>query len=245
MKQALVTGASKGIGKEIALALLKQGFFVHATYNTGVEDSRNISSQNKNIKFYKCNFTQQNELDKLINKLLRFKFDCIVNNSGMIKFENFNDFNFQNWRDTFEVNLHAPLFISLKLQNNLNKNASIINIASLDGYVGSFASMAYSASKASLINLTKSLGNNFGSKYGVRVNAIAPGWIDTGMSTDESFAATSLTPLSRNGTPYEIADLVVFLASEKSSFINGSTIVIDGGYGNVDYIMLQESLKNE
>lgn len=240
MKTALVTGASKGIGKSIALMLISKGYIVHATFNTGQEEAAQIENENQNIKFHKCNFLIDNELENLINSLNGIKFDAIVNNAGMIIFENFNKFDFRIWKDTFQVNLLAPLYLSLMLKDNLNAKASIVNVASLDGLVGSFSSMSYSASKAALINLTKSLGNNFGIK-GIRVNSVAPGWIDTGMSSEASYEATKITPLGRNGKPEEVADLVLYLLSEKSSFINGETIVIDGGYGNVDYIMLQEA----
>lgn len=240
MKTALVSGASKGIGKSIALKLLKEGYMVYATYNSGKIDALKIENEYSNIKFYKCDFTNDEDLSSLIKKIGKIRLDAIINNAGMIEFENFKDFDFKLWKDTFQVNLFAPLYLSLKLQDNLTDSASIVNISSLDGYVGSYSSMAYSSSKAALINLTKSLGNNFGLR-GIRVNALAPGWIDTGMATEESYEATKLTPLGRNGTPDEVANLVYFLVSEQSSFVNGETIVIDGGYGNVDYIMLQES----
>ena len=120
------------------------------------------------------------------------------------------------------------------------QNGSIVNIASTDGLTGSYSSMSYSASKAALINLTKSLAINYG-KYQVRVNSISPGWINTGMSTESSYEATKLAPLGRNGKPQEIADLVSYLISPKASFITGSNIVIDGGYSCVDYIMKKEA----
>lgn len=240
MKTALVTGASKGIGKTIALNLVNNGFMVHATYNTGTTEAETIEKGNKNIHFHKCNFLFDKELKDLVNVLAPIKFDAIVNNAGMIEFEDFNTFNFEIWKNTFQVNLFAPLYLSIMLKDNLNSGAAIVNIASLDGYIGSFSSMSYSASKAALINLTKSLGNNFGLR-GIRVNSIAPGWINTEMATDASYEARKLTPLGRNGKPEEVADLVSYLLSEKASFINGETIIIDGGYGNVDYIMLQEA----
>ena len=118
--------------------------------------------------------------------------------------------------------------ICLGLKDNLSKNGAIVNIASTDGMTGSFGGMAYSASKAALINLTKSLGNNFGPK-GIRVNAIAPGWINTDMDTEVVEDAPDLTPLGRNGKPEEIAYTALFLASNEASYITGAVLVVDGG----------------
>jgi NAD(P)-dependent dehydrogenase (short-subunit alcohol dehydrogenase family) len=139
-----------------------------------------------------------------------------------------------------QVNLNSVLVLSLGLKDELTTSGSIINITSTDGNTGSFASMSYAASKAALSNLTKSLANNLGAS-GIRVNAVAPGWINTGMATEASYEAVTLAPLGRNGKPEEVAELVYFLSSKKASFINGAIIPIDGGYTNVDYIMKKEA----
>ena len=119
------------------------------------------------------------------------KFAAIVNNVGTFAEETFENFDFAEWDRVLEVNLTTPLIVSIELQSCLQHGASIVNISSTDGFTGSFGSMAYSASKAALSNLTKSFANNF-AVMGVRVNAICFGWINTGMLTDASFKATHL-----------------------------------------------------
>jgi len=243
-KLALVTGASRGIGRAIAVRLLKSGYNVIGTYNTGKKESKELSAEYPKISWLQADFSDHAQVERLITRLKSKSLDAIVNNAGVIEFEDFEKFDWSIWTKTFQVNLYTPLFIVLGLQKQLKPGAAIVNISSLDGMVGSFASMSYSASKAALINVTKSLGNNLG-RRGIRVNALAPGWINTGMSTPESMEATKITPLGRNGRPEEIADAVAFLLSDRAAFINGQTIIIDGGFGNVDYIMLQEALGRE
>lgn len=239
-KNVLVTGVSRGIGKAICERLIAEGYFVYGTYNTGIQEANSLRNQLGALEIHQADFADRRQTLALIEKLRDIRFHGIVNNAGMIEFEDFENFDPGLWDRTLEVNLNAPLLISLGLGLRMERGGSIVNIGSTDGLIGSFSSMAYSATKAALINLTMSLGNNFGLR-GIRVNALAPGWIDTGMSTPESYEAAHITPLQRNGTPAEVADLVLYLLSDGASFINGSTIVIDGGYSNVDYIMLRET----
>lgn len=237
---ALVTGMSRGIGKAICEKLVDDGFFVCGTYNTGEEEAREVKRRLRNVEIFQADFQHRDQVLRLIDQLKDTRFDAIVNNAGMFGDEDFEDFDFDEWDNTLAVNLTTPLIISIKLQDQINKGGAIVNIASTDGFIGAFASMAYAASKAALINITKSLANNFGPR-GIRVNAVAPGWVDTGMSTEESFDAVDLTPLGRNARPEEVAEVVSFLVSDRASFMSGATVVVDGGYTCVDYIMKQEA----
>jgi 3-oxoacyl-[acyl-carrier protein] reductase len=240
-KTALVTGISKGIGKAIARQLISDGFMLYGTYNTGELEAKELKDQLKNLEIFQVDFSKRSNTLGLIESLRAIEFDAIVNNAGIFQPENFNDFDFNAWDATFEVNLNAPLLLSLKLKDNLRDGGTILNIASTDGLTGSFNSIAYAASKAALISITKSLANTLGARA-IRVVGIAPGWIsNTGMNTAVSSEAAQLASLGRNGTPEEIAQLASFLISDKAGFITGTTIIADGGYTCVDFIMKKEA----
>lgn len=240
MKKVLVTGVSKNIGKAICEKLVEEGFFVVGTYNTGNEEAEALKAKLKNVEIHQVDLSDNVQLSNLLETLKQHNYYAIVNNAGVIHFELFDNLSFENWENTFAVNLNAPLRIIHGLKDNIQKNGAIVNIASTDGMNGCYASIAYSASKAALINLGKSLGNIFGPK-GIRVNTISPGWVGSGMDSPAITEAEANTPLGRTAKPEDVAKLVNYLISEEASFVNGENIVIDGGYSNVDPILKKEA----
>ena len=235
-----MTGISKGIGKAICEMLVSEGYFVHGTYNTGEKEAGGLKEKLKNVEIYQVDFTNRQKLLELVEKLKKYQLDVIVNNAGVIHFELFDTLTIDSWDDTLSVNLTAPLLICHGLRKNINRGGSIINISSTDGSSGCYASIAYSVSKAGLINLTKSLGNIFG-PINIRVNSVSPSWVGAGMDSPAVKEAVDNTPLGKIATFDEIAKVVSFLVSEKASYINGTDITVDGGYSNVDPILKKEA----
>lgn len=254
-KTAIVTGVSnkKGIGFAICKKLLEEGYFVNALYNSTNECEQKFKSNNS-IKFFQCDFTDRESLKSLIIKFSTSKIDLLVNNAGkFLEEKDYLNYDMSSWDEVFDVNVRAPMALSTGLANSFNSNGVIINICSTDGFTGAFSSMSYAASKAALSNLTKSLAINFGfDDRKIRVVGVAPGWVN---STEDMVKqennedsnvleiSEQLTPLGRNGSTSEVADLVSYLASDNARFITGNTIIIDGGYSLIDYGLMREEGK--
>lgn len=240
-RKFVVTGAGRGIGAGITRRLIGEGADVIGVYNTAAAEAEILEREYPGaLTMLQADLADPASTSALVRSLLEEgQLDGLVNNAGAIDFREWDDFSIGEWRCVFAVNVDAPVFLIHSLRSSFTGNASIVNIASTDGMTGSFGSTAYSASKAALLNVTKSLANLLG-PAGIRVNAIAPGWIDTGMSTGASAAAGDLTPLGRNGHPDEIAAVAVFLLSNEARFVTGACLTADGGYSNVDPIIRQE-----
>jgi len=240
-KKFVITGAGTGIGARVTRRAIGKGASVIGIYNTAAEQAGRLQQEFPDaLKMIHADLADPESIGGLVGSLLgEGKFDGLVNNAGAIDFRKWDEFSVDEWRKVFAVNVDTPIVLVHALRKKFTGGASIVNIASTDGMIGSFGSIAYSASKAAMLNVTKSLANLLGPD-GLRVNSIAPGWISTGMSTNASCAAGELTPLGRNGTPDEVAGVVEFLLGDDSRFVTGASIIVDGGYSNVDTIMKQE-----
>lgn len=242
MKKILVTGATRGIGKAITQALLEEGHEVIGVYKEN-QDAANALLQvhPSNLSLLKADLSNADEIQELTKKLSDIRLGGIVNNAGTVYLTKWEDLNFEEWDQTLAANLTAPLKIVHALRNNLNEGTSIVNISSVDAFCAAYDTIAYAASKAGLISVTKSLAAVLGPKK-IRVNAVAPGWVETDMTKDSMpDESKELTPLNRNAQPQEIANVVNFLLSDKSSFINGTAITVDGGLTAIDYTLYKES----
>lgn len=239
-KIVIVTGASSGIGRAIAVQLARAEYEVHGVFNNSKEEANQLSKE-YGIIFHQADLSQREQTVKFAEEISQLKIHALVNNAGIWEADDLSNMDYGVWDKTLEVNLTAPLILSQRLASSMNSGSSIVNITSTDGLMGAFDGTSYAASKAALINVTKSLGNYLGS-HNIRVNAVAPGWIDTAMVSEApTEMSQEMTPLGRNGKPEEIANVVEFLISEKASFVNGETIVADGGLLNVDYVLKKES----
>lgn len=242
-KIAIITGASKGIGKSTALLFAKEGAKIVVNYfSSEKEDALSIIKEIEEIGSeaiaIKCDVSKENEVKEMIKKTIdKFgKIDILVNNAGIVFDVPFFERTVEQWKKTMDVNLLGTFLCSKYASKQILKqdNGKIINISSTNG-INSFSpeAMDYDASKAGIIILTRDLAKELAPK--IQVNSIAPGWVDTEMNKDlpQDFIEekTEKIYLKRFAKPEEIAKAILFLASDDASYITGSILKVDGGYG--------------
>lgn len=239
-KIALVTGGTRGIGKEIALSLSQEGANIAITYSNNdikaqevVEEIKKNGVEAISIKVNVVNSEEVANMAKIVEKELG-NVDILVNNAGITKDNLLIRMNEEDWDVVLDVNLKGVFLCTKALVRPMMKKryGKIINISSIVGISGNPGQGNYSASKAGVIGFTKSMARELASR-GIRVNAIAPGFIQTDMTDilkeDIKEAMLRNIPLNDFGSPKDIANLVVFLASENSDYITGEVIRVDGG----------------
>ncbi len=239
-KAALITGGSRGIGKEIALELARNGVHIGISYVSNIEKANEVLEEIKsygvNAIAVKANVSVEEDVLQMIKTIEEElgTIDILVNNAGITKDNLLIRMKEQDWDEVMDVNLKGVFLCTKAVSRIMMKKryGKIINITSVVGITGNAGQGNYSASKAGVIGFTKSMARELASR-GIRVNGIAPGFIETDMTDvlkDEIKEAMLKTiPLNSFGNPKDIANLAVFLASESSDYITGQIINVDGG----------------
>lgn len=236
-KIALVTGASSGIGQEVAIRLAKDGLTVLVHYHQNEKgaletlEKMKLVSENQSHQLIQFNQSDLKDIEAKIDPIERI--DVLVNNAGLHKDAPTLMMENSRFSEVLETNLYGP-FVLMKLCGKkmlLNRQGVMVNIASLAGQMGNAGQGNYAASKAGLIALTKTLAVELGSR-GIRVNAVSPGLIETEMLKDlkDKEVYNKKIPLGRIGTAKEVANVVAFLCSDEASYITATTINVNGGF---------------
>jgi 3-oxoacyl-[acyl-carrier protein] reductase len=238
-KTALITGGSRGIGKATVELFAKEGAKVYFTYNKNKESAEKICAElTANGGFCKalqCDIESPDDCGSAVRTVIteQKRLDILVNNAGITRDGFFIMQSPEAWRSVIDVNLLGTYNMLNKviIEMLANGGGSIVNVSSVSGIkLGVGGQTNYSAAKAALVGITKSLCKEVGGK-GIRVNAVAPGYIDTGMTAKVKSLENLIdhVPMKRLGKPEEVASVIAFLASDDASFVNGEVVVIDGG----------------
>lgn len=239
-KNAIITGASRGIGKGIAEVFAKHGANVAFTYSSSAEAANQLEKELQELgvkaKGYKSNAADFKEAEELVKHVLEDfgSIDVLVNNAGITKDNLLMRMSEEDFDKVIEVNLKSVFNMTKAVQRTMLKqrHGSIINMSSVVGVKGNAGQANYAASKAGMIGFSKSMALELGSRN-IRTNVIAPGFIETEMTgkLDEKVVEgwREAIPLKRGGTPEDIANTCVFLASDLSAYVTGQVINVDGG----------------
>jgi NAD(P)-dependent dehydrogenase (short-subunit alcohol dehydrogenase family) len=232
-QRALVTGATSGIGRAVALQLAREGaeVLVHGRDATrGTETVQEITAAGGKASFVAADLTDADDVHRLANEV--GDIDILVNNAGIALFGPTAEFEVAAFDEMFASNVRAPFFLVAALAPGMaaRGRGSIVSVSSMVGGVGLAGGAAYGATKASLEAMTRAWATEY-SASGVRVNAIAPGPVYTSTASGPAFitALGETTPMHRASQPEEIAEVIAFLASPRASYVTGTTVAADGG----------------
>ncbi len=240
----VVTGGGQGLGKVFCQAFAEAGADIvvaEANEETGPVTAQEIREMGRRALYVQTDVRRCASIEAMVQRALAEfgKIDFLMNNAGIVKWGAAESVTEEDWREVIDVNLNGVFFCSQAVGRHMieRRQGRIINIASMSGLIVNRPQdqASYNASKAAVIHLTKSLAAEW-ARYGVRVNAIAPGYMGTAMAKpffeDPQYGGVwmDLIPMKRPGEPVELGPLAVFLASEASSYVTGETVVIDGGY---------------
>ena len=239
-KVALVTGASRGIGRAIALALAENGAAVAVNYSSSessaLEVAELIRKNGGKAEIFKAGINIETEVEEMFSAIEKSlgPVDILVNNAGITKDNLLMRMKTEEWNSVIDVNLKGTFLCTRRAVRGMMKNryGKIINISSVVGFTGNAGQFNYSATKAGVIGMTKTAALEFASR-GIRVNAVAPGFIETDMTAslpdDVKAAYMEKIPLKSLGRPEDIANAVVYLASPLSDYMTGQTLHLNGG----------------
>ena len=232
-KRALVTGASRGIGRGIAEELARAGADVVVGYRSGSDEAQELAEA-IGARAVQADVSDPDEAKRLVDEA--GDLDVLVNNAGITRDGLLARMPDADWRDVLETNLSGAFYTCRAVTRGMmrRRSGSIVNVSSIVGVHGNPGQTNYSAAKAGLIGFTKALARELGGR-GVRANVVAPGYVTTRLTDvladDLKEAMLANTPLGRLGSPQDVAGAVRFLASDEASFITGEVLLVDGGLG--------------
>lgn len=239
-KVAIVTGGTKGIGKAISLLFAEEGARVVANFSKDVEAAENLMDEAKskrlNVGLYKADVTQVELVKEMAEEIFGKygRIDVLVNNVGLIRDNFLMLMSDEDWDSLMKTNLNSLFYCCKAVVRKMipEKRGKIVNISSISGILGTSGQTSYAATKGGVISFTRSLARELG-PFNIQVNAVAPGLIESEvvskMPKEKVDAIIKLTSLGRMGKPEEVAQTVLFLASDHSNYITGQTIIVDGG----------------
>ncbi|HCQ5549431.1 TPA: SDR family oxidoreductase [Clostridioides difficile] len=240
-KTVLITGGARGIGKAMSKTFAKEGYNVLVNFNKSENEAKELytrlNEENFSIKLFKADVSNREDVENMVDYCIKEfgGLDVLVNNAGISQDKLFTDITDVDWDNMMNINLKGSFYcsqVALKYMIS-EKKGNIINISSIWGISGASCEVHYSITKAGIIGMTKALAKEVGPSN-IRVNSIAPGVINTdmlsGYNEEDIDILVEETPLMRLGTPEDIANCAIFLASDKSNFITGQVISPNGGF---------------